>query len=232
MTAEFDKFANDYDKLVSNNIKASGYDPTYFDEHKIREVHRRCGEEYKGTFSFLNFGCGIGKSEKFIRKYFPLCSIHSVDVSPESLKVAKEKNKNIRDITFYHFEDVTEFNPGMKFEIIFVANVFHHIPETLHEITLIRLNSLLSPNGKLFIFEHNPLNPLTRRAFNTCEFDHGCKMISSGRLRCLIGKAGFNKVEINYTLFFPKILQRLTFLEKYMTSLPIGAQYYAVCRNV
>lgn len=230
MTAEFDKFANEYETLLSDNIKASGYEPFYFDEQKIKEVHRRTANEFTGNFNFLNFGCGVGKSEQFIRTYFPKCSIHSADVSTESLKVAAEKNKNIADISFYHFENVVDFDPKRKFEIIFVANVFHHIPETLHEVTMSQLHKLLSPTGKLFIFEHNPINPLTRRAFDTCAFDQGCKMIPSGHLKALLKKAGFKKVEINYTLFFPKFLQRLVFLEKYLTFLPIGAQYYALCK--
>lgn len=232
MTAEFDKFANEYETLLSNNIKASGYEPFYFDEQKIKEVHRRTAKDFSGNFNFLNFGCGIGKSEQFIRNYFPECTIHSADVSTESLKLAAEKNKHLGNLSFYHFEDVTAFDPGLKFEIIFVANVFHHIPEELHAVTMQQLHKLLSDNGKLFIFEHNPINPLTRKAFETCAFDQGCSMIPSGHLKAKLKNTGFGEVEINYTLFFPKLLQSFTFLEKYLTFLPIGAQYYALCRNL
>jgi SAM-dependent methyltransferase len=229
MKAEFDRFAGDYEMLLSDSIKASGYEPSYFDEQKIREVFRRVGDEFSGAFNFLNFGCGVGKSEKFIRQYFPACKLHGADVSAESLKIATARNKEFADIFYHHFEQVERFDPGVKFDIIFVANVFHHIPEDLHLITLQQLRKLLSGRGKLFIFEHNPLNPLTRHAFNTCEFDHGCKMIPAGKLKKLIRAAGFEKVDLNFTLFFPAKLKFLTPLEKYMTLLPIGAQYYTIC---
>lgn len=232
MTAEFDKFATEYDALLSDSIKSSGYRPDYFDEQKIKEVHRRVASDLPARFNFLNFGCGIGKSEVYIRRYFPESAIHSADVSAESLNVAREKNKNLEGISFHHFEDVQKFDPGVKFDIIFVANVFHHIPASLHEITMSQLRVLLSPTGRLFIFEHNPINPLTRNAFDKCVFDKGCRMIPAKELKCKLKLAGFNDVEINYTLFFPGFLKRFVGLEKYLVSLPIGAQYYAVCRNL
>lgn len=226
MSAEFDKYAEQYDTLLSDSIKASGYDASYFDEQKVREVHRVLKKESALPLTIMNFGCGTGKSEKYIRKYFPNSSIHSADVSEESLKLAAERNQNIKEITFHHFNDVTQFNPGVEFDIIFVANVFHHIPEELHATTLKQLRKLLKTTGKLFIFEHNPLNPLTRNAFATCEFDHGCKMIPSGKLKKLAREAGFAKPTINFTLFFPGFLKKLTFLEPYLSFFPLGAQYY------
>ncbi|MBT1712129.1 methyltransferase [Fulvivirgaceae bacterium PWU5] len=228
MSAEFDQYAKSYQELHASNIKASGYDPSYFDQQKIRELHRVAGKEYSGNINFLDFGCGIGKSEPHIRKYFPEAVIHGADPSQESLKQAAEKNKSV-NVTYHYFAETAQFNPGISFDIIFVANVFHHIPATEHVATLAKLKSLLSPRGKLFVFEHNPWNPLTSHAFNTCEFDQGCVMIPAPAFRKKALAGGFAKIKTNFILFFPKALQAFVPLEKFLTKVPIGAQYYVIC---
>lgn len=227
--AEFDDFADDYDNLHKKSITASGFEPTYFDEHKIKTVY----DDYILNSKFdnkklqiLNFGCGIGKSEKFINKYFIDCAICSVDVSGKSINTAKEKNKQFENIKFIKFDTVEDLQLNTKFDIIFVANVFHHIPADLHLATLKHLRSSLSPDGHLYVFEHNPKNPLTRKVFETCEFDIGCKMISPALFIQMCVDAGYSKIIRRYILFFPKFFSGLSRLEKFLKWCPFGAQYY------
>jgi SAM-dependent methyltransferase len=229
--ADFDKYAGEYEKLHAQNIKSSGFDVSFFDEQKIKVMHQKIGRKFNKPFHFLNFGCGIGKSEKFISQYFNKAQIHSVDVSSESIKAAKERNKNLSGIVYHHFEHISDFRPEQKFDVIFAANVFHHIREDEHLITLQALKTLLKEDGYLFIFEHNPLHPLTQRAFNTCEFDKGCKMIYPWTMKNLLRKSEFKRIGICYTLFFPKFLFFLSPLEPYLGILPLGAQYYALARG-
>lgn len=228
MPAEFDHYAQSYESLHAASIRASGYGPSYFDRQKIRELHRVAEKDYSGNINFLDFGCGIGKSEPYIREYFPRATIHGADMSEESLKRAAERSKGLH-IIFHHLAETVQFSPAILFDIIFVANVFHHIPAEEHVVTLAKLKTLLSPRGKLFVFEHNPWNPLTRHAFHTCEFDKGCTMISAPSFRKRARQGGFSSMVTNYTLFFPKALQALVPLEKYLTKLPAGAQYYVIC---
>jgi hypothetical protein len=42
--------------------------------------------------------------------------------------------------------------------------------------------------------------------------------------------AGFREVSISYTAFFPGPLRALRPLERLMTGLPLGAQYYTLAR--
>jgi SAM-dependent methyltransferase len=229
MSAEFDRYAGDYETLLYKSIKASGYDAPYFDEQKVRELYR-INKNISGTsLNMLNFGCGVGKSEPHIRHYFPQAALYGADVSEKSLKIAADRNRSIANLYFKHFENIEDFNPGILFDIIFAANVFHHIPENLHIPTLKHLHSLLHPRGRLYIFEHNSVNPLTRKAFATCEFDKGCKMIPFWKMKGMVRDSGFARSKISFTLFFPKFLQRLTWLERYLTNVPIGAQYYITC---
>jgi SAM-dependent methyltransferase len=228
----FDEYAENYEQLHKDSIKSSGFAPGYFDEHKIKVIV----EDYKPTQvqteKILNFGCGIGKSEQFINKYFKNCEIQSVDVSKESISMAKERNKHFKNIQFSSFNDVTDLPFENRFNIIFIANVFHHIPETLHLHILKHLRLFLAPEGVIYIFEHNPINPLTRKAFNTCEFDVGCTMIPSKIMKGLCEAASFKQIKINYVLFFPKFLSFFSRFEKHMKFIPVGAQYYIKAKKI
>ncbi|MFY9308871.1 MAG: methyltransferase [Bacteroidia bacterium] len=227
---EFDNFANDYDTLLQKSISASGYEAAFFDEHKIKTLYSdytRDGSTSKKNIHIMNFGCGTGKSEKYINKYFTDCHICSVDVSERSIDVARQKNKEYRNTEFLKFDRVEELSAlNKKFDIIFVANVFHHIPEELHHTTLKYLRSFLSPTGYLYVFEHNPKNPLTRKVFETCEFDVGCKMIKPPLFIQMCKEEGYTTIIRNYVLFFPKFLSFLGPFEKLLKWCPFGAQYY------
>lgn len=131
--SDFDKFSDEYERIHSENIRVSGFDPSYFDESKIREIHaclKSEGRELQKV-TFLNFGCGIGKSERFIRKYLPQSSIFSVDVSGRSIEAARERNKGLRDATFETF-DGSHIPFGIAFDVVLIANVFHHVPFEQH----------------------------------------------------------------------------------------------------
>lgn len=226
--AEFDHFADEYDNLLKKSIAASGFEPTYFDEHKIKTIFDDyiSNKKFDKKLQILNFGCGIGKSEIFINKYFSNCEICSVDVSEKSIDTAKEKNKHFNNINFIKFDNIEDLQMKFTFDIIIVANVFHHIPEKLHLTTLKYLRSFLSTEGYLYVFEHNPKNPLTREVFATCEFDVGCKMINSALFIKMCADSGYNTIIRRYILFFPKFLSFLSSLEKYLKWCPVGAQYY------
>ena len=82
------------------------------------------------------------------------------------------------------------------------------------------------------IFEHNPLNPLTIRAVNTCPFDENAVLIPARQLVHNMVVAGFGAPFRNYRIFFPGHLRAFRVLEPYLTWLPLGAQYYVAARKV
>ena len=230
---EFDQFADNYDTLLKKSITASGFEPAYFDEHKIRTLfndYKAGNKTSDAGIKILNFGCGVGKSEEYINKYFTGSFIYSVDVSEKSIAIARERNETFSNVEFKQFNKVEELHFDEKFDIIFVANVFHHIPEELHLTTLYHLRSMLSAKGFLYVFEHNPLNPLTRKVFETCEFDVGCKMIKSSAFVRMCENTGYTAIKKKYVLFFPKSVSFLSGLEKFLGWCPLGAQYYIKAR--
>ncbi len=225
--AEFDRFAQDYDALHAANTKTSGWTTAHFAEYKIREVTRRvrqCGWSEK-PIRLLNFGCGIGNSEGFMRRYLPRAEIHGIDVSSKSIAVARERHRGLEGVRFAPFDGRRIPFPG-PFQVIFVANVLHHIPRREHPATLAMLRRALAPCGLLFLYEHNPLNPVTAKAVRECPFDRGAVLLSPLYARRAVRRAGLCILAQRFTLFFPRKLAALAPLERFIGFLPLGAQYY------
>jgi ubiquinone/menaquinone biosynthesis C-methylase UbiE len=219
---EFDKFADSYHEMHLQNISLSGETPDFFAEYKIKDLALQLKNESPRTI--LDFGSGVGNSVPYFRKYFPNSCITCADVSERSLDISRTRypgSERYAQIV----EDRLPFPDG-SFNVVFSACVFHHIPHEEHAHWLNELNRVTAVAGKLFIFEHNPLNPLTVRAVRTCPFDENARLISGWTFSKRIVNAKWLNVRVHYRIFFPHMLARLRTLEKYLCYLPLGAQYY------
>jgi SAM-dependent methyltransferase len=225
--AEFDKFAEEYRASHARNIRISGEEPDYFARYKIDEVARRWRALGKAApAAVLDFGTGIGNSLPYLKEAFPDAALTGVDVSEKSLAVAGQRFPGAAELVRYDGGE-TPFAPA-SFDLVFSACVFHHIDAGEHVRLLADLKRLLRPGGVMAIFEHNPVNPVTRYIVATCPFDENAVLISAPDFVRRQRQAGFAKVEAAYTGFFPGSLKALRPLERFMTALPVGAQYYTL----
>jgi len=90
--------------------------------------------------------------------------------------------------------------------------------------------SHLKRGGQFIIFEHNPINPVTRHLVKNCPFDADAVLLSMRETIELNRNANLNVDESSYCLFFPQQLAVLRPFEKYLRWLPIGGQYF-VCAS-
>ncbi len=221
--AEFDKFAVEYEAMHTRNVRVSGESPDFFAEYKISDL----AEALVGTQkprAILDFGAGIGTSVPFVRRYFPGAALTCLDVSDRSLAIARERYPDAAE--FVSFDGrAMPFEDG-AFDLAYAACVFHHIDAAAHGALMREILRVLRPGGWLFVFEHNPLNPLTRHAVNTCPFDENAVLIGGPRMRRGLIAAGFRDVRLTYRLFFPRILSALRPIERALNWLPLGAQYH------
>jgi SAM-dependent methyltransferase len=111
------------------------------------------------------------------------------------------------------------------FDLAFTACVFHHIPADQHVQWLSEIRRVTRPGGRLVLFEHNPLNPLTRDAVRKCPFDVNAVLISANEMRRRFLKAGWRAPKINYHIFFPRSLAKLRPLENHLRWCAFGGQY-------
>lgn len=229
-TKEFDKFAEEYQNLHAQNIKISGETPKFFCEYKIQDL-KQLANHFKlpENSTLLDFGCGVGSSIGMMYKYFPKAILHGVDVSEKSIAIAQQRFGDIAHIETYNGETLPFHNE--TFDIVFAACVFHHIPQTYYQNIFQEIKRVLKSNGIFVIFEHNPLNPLTVHAVNTCPFDENAVLIQANKLKKILMQQSFNYTKSAYRLFFPNILAALRPIERYLAWLPLGAQYYVVSKK-
>ena len=228
--AEFDRFADEYLETHAKNIAVSGESPEYFARYKIDEIRRiwtRQGRPEPRVI--LDFGAGIGNSVPHFRRNFPKAEIIATDISERSLAIGQRRFEGMARFELYPGEG--PIAPDGSVDLAFSACVFHHIEPSEHVGLLSRLRQTLAPGGAVIIFEHNPVNPVTQHIVATCEFDEHAVLIPAGALRQRHLDAGFSKVDIAYTGFFPGPLAGLRGLEPLMKHLPIGAQYYTLAHG-
>lgn len=221
---EFDKFAKDYKDILDDSIQGlSEFGSEYYCEYKVKIIKdsiKFCPEK------ILDFGCGEGSSCTFLRKYFPNSVIEGIDVS--SCSIEEAKSKQIKDCNFSFYDGKTLPFEDCSFDVVFVACVFHHIEKQNHQLLIEEISRVLKKGGKLFIFEHNPINPLTQKVVKDCIFDKDAELIFPIEMKKTVKKAGFKAPKINYTLFVPRynLFKNLFFVEKYLKWFFVGAQYY------
>ena len=109
--------------------------------------------------------------------------------------------------------------------------VFHHVVKKNHHKILSYCKKFLKKDGVLYIFEHNPINPVTNYVFKNNPIDKNAEMILPKKLINKSLEAKLRIVDLKYTLFFPKQLYFLRFLEKFLFWLPLGAHYLLTLRK-
>ncbi len=219
----FDKFAESYRDIHTKSIKkVSGADSFYFAEYKVKEIKKfEAGHHEK----LLDFGCGDGVTELFLSNYFPSFELVGIDVSEKSIEEAEKRG--IPNAMFKYFDGVKIPFPDSNFDIVFTAGVLHHIKKDKHFSVVGEMYRVLKPGGRLYIFEHNPINPLTQYLVKTCEFDKDVNLITSGYCKSLLQKTNFLVTDTAFNIFFPRrsLFKWFIKLEKYLTRIPLGGQY-------
>lgn len=103
------------------------------------------------------------------------------DISPSSIDLAKKMADN--DKVNYYLTDIFKFYPDHKYDFITIGEVLEHVKDPVQ--LLVKLNDLLSDNGKFFIT--TPTNATT--------IDHSYLFRNADDVREVVKKSAF-KIEI------------------------------------
>jgi SAM-dependent methyltransferase len=227
--AEFDRFPDEYESQHRRNIAVTGEGPEFFAEYKISQLATFVPDLLAAPARILDFGSGIGNSIPFFRKHFPNALLTCADASSRSIELSRKRFPGQECFTLVKGNEIPL--DSNSFDVAFSACVFHHIPQEHHRHWLAEMLRVTRPGGLLVIFEHNPFNPLTVRAVNTCPFDANAKLIPARNLIRSINDAGWVRSELRYHLFFPRALAGLRPIEKHLGWFAVGAQYSARARK-
>jgi len=98
------------------------------------------------TICVLDFACGFGRSLRFMVAMLPEARIVASELQPEALEFVA----STFDVpTVASHADPAMFSVDERFDLVWVASLFTHLPEPLFSGWLHKLYSLLSPRGVL-----------------------------------------------------------------------------------
>lgn len=215
---DFDDYTDNYNQLLRESTGFFSASEEYFARYKIELVRKLV---HRSPTRILEYGCGIGRNIPFLHAAFPDAHIEGSDISAASLEIARRDNP---EINFFVEKDGGP--QGEPVDLIFVAGVFHHIPVAQRAEVTRKLFNRLTPGGELFVFEHNPFNPVTRRIVDNCPYDEDAVLLKPTELKSLIKGASLNVEGAGYCLFVPPKLSALTWMENVLGWLPLGGQYW------
>jgi SAM-dependent methyltransferase len=218
----FDAYSDSYREEIEGAIAFTGSNLDFFISAKAEELlelaKERLGESHQ--LSFLDVGCGPGETDRFLHRQ--VGRLTGVDVAPVMLERARRRNP-WAEYRHSASGDPLPFEDG-AFDVCFAICVFHHVEREERLPLLEEMKRVCRPGGLVALFEHNPLNPLTRHAVHHCEFDRDAELLSRREAARLLRGTGLH-AEGRYILFFTRESRLLRGIESRLGWLPLGAQY-------
>jgi SAM-dependent methyltransferase len=227
MRQAFDAHAGDYERALADPLRQHfAAAPTFFIDQKCRAMLRFLGRHSDGVPvrpRALDVGCGQGQALSFLRDAW---NILGTDVSHEMLRAAPLGLKlAVQEELALPFSDET-------FDVVFAFCVYHHVAADQQVAHLREVVRTLRCGGRLFVFEHNPYNPVTQVIFRRAPIDRDCAMIAPARLRRMFADVEMAELTTGYVLFSPQaVADRAPWVDDALRWCPLGGQYYVSGRK-
>jgi ubiquinone/menaquinone biosynthesis C-methylase UbiE len=233
VSAEFDKHAATYDGGLDNPVKRMMGDADSFIAVKALWLLRHEPGLRQGGLKMLDYGCGAGDLMRVLASLGGRAAFTGCDVSTGMLDEAARRwpvalgaapELAVQDGARAPFED-------RQFDVATISAVLHHVPPGERPAVYAELGRLLRPGGRLYIFEHNPRNPLVRYVIARTPIDENAILLDANEVQQGLLGSGRYEVETDYLMFMPPSLAFLRFLDRALAWLPLGAQYAVAARK-
>jgi SAM-dependent methyltransferase len=225
-SAEFDRFADNYDECLNDALSASGETKEFFARARVEWLAKCLKEVSAGTLRAIDYGCGTGDTTLLIRDILRSESVIGLDVSTLSLERAQTRHgSHARFVTF------ADYSPDGSIDVVYCNGVFHHIPVAERADAIWYIARCLRPGGIFGLWENNPWNPGTQYVMHKCEFDHDAVKISPLEAARLLRAGGFEVLRTDFRFFFPRALKVMRPVESLLTKVPLGGQYQVLARK-
>ena len=162
---------------------------------------------YPAKSRVLEAGCGTGAQTVILAKNSPEAEITSVDISPESIRRARErvKSEGITNVTFGAGDLFDLPFAAGTFDHAFVCFVLEHLPDPGRALSVLR--TLVRPGGTITVIEgdhgsayFHPDSSAARRAIRclvALQKEAGGNALIGRELFPLMASAGFSGVQVS-----------------------------------
>ena len=225
--AEFDRFARSYEQDLAKSLAATGEGREFYAQKRI-DWTAQCAERLGYSVKrILDYGCGDGANAPILARRFHADQVLGVDVSAESISVAREANR----VQGLQFLCAADWIPGGDIDLAFTNGVFHHIAPGEREDCLLTIRRALRPGGLFAFWENNPWNPGTQYVMSHCSFDEHAIKISPREAKRMLKSVGLRILRSDSLFYFPRQLSFLRPAEAWLRGLPLGGQYLVLSKN-
>ena len=232
--AEFDQHAATYDGGLDNPIKRMmGDSADQFIAVKARWLLRQEPGLKAGGLALLDYGCGAGDLMRVLAGLGARAAFTGCDISSGMLEEASRRwPAHAGPVPILAPQDgaLTPFATG-QFDIATISAVLHHVPIEERPAVYAELARVLKPGGRLYVFEHNPRNPLVRYVIARTPIDANAILLDAREVRGGLLEAARYDIETDYLMFMPPGISMLRGIDRALAWLPLGAQYAVAARK-
>lgn len=233
-SAEFDEYAAEYQGGLDNPIKRMmGSSPDQFIVVKARWLLRREPQMLKGGLSVLDYGCGVGSLMRVLAQLGVKASFTGCDISTGMLEQVVKRwpaTLGAPPVLAAQQGARTPFE-DRRFDVVTISAVLHHVPLEERAAVYAELGRVLKPGGRLYVFEHNPRNPLVRHVIARTPIDRNAILLDASEVRHGLLDSARYELDTDYLMFMPPGLAFLRGVDRLLTWLPMGAQYAVAARK-
>lgn len=232
--AEFDQHAATYDGGLDNPIKRlMGSSADQFIAVKARWLLRREPELTAGRLDVLDYGSGAGDLLRVLAGLGARAGLSGCDVSTGMLAEARKRWPSalgpvpalaVQDGARTPFADE-------QFDIVTISAVLHHVPPAERPAVYRELGRVLKPGGRIYVFEHNPRNPLVRYVIARTPIDVSAILLDEKEVRHGLLDTARYDIASDYLMFMPPGINFLRGIDRLLAWLPLGAQYVVAARK-
>lgn len=231
--AEFDRHAASYDGGMDGPLKRLLGTAEHFMKVKADWLLRHDGALRQPDMRLLDYGCGAGDLMRLLTKLGARAQFTGCDVSTGMLAEAERRwpgslgsapSLALQDGVNTGFADAT-------FDIVIVSAVLHHVQPSHRHAVYDELARVLKPGGRLYVFEHNPRNPLVRYVVANTKIDENAILLDQREVRSSMPAVLREDLHAHYLMFVPPRLTFLNVIDRLLVWLPLGAQYVVTARK-
>jgi SAM-dependent methyltransferase len=228
--AEFDSYGQGYAAGMENPMKQLlGDSAEDFVAVKLRWLLRACPvlRSADASYRVLDYGCGTGTLLRLMRQAGLRVTLAGCDISHQMLEEAARCWPASLPKPVLHVQEAGAEAPFPleKFDLVIISAVLHHVAPSDRPSVYAAVRRLLRAEGRVVVFEHNPLNPVTRYVVARTPIDRNAILLRASETQRALHMARFSDIRTKYLMFFPPRLKPLAACEAALGWLPLGAQY-------